>query len=252
MPADDRCALVFDFLNKAIFFGKVAFLNWATFGFPSRNLSLSLLSMFPIIGNILAMNTYFSPELDEDSPDSTEEELSYTDVKGIDIKKKNCSYLITKFVRRIEYVIRQMVLYIVEFNWTYIINIIIEVGSICTLTYCLWYLSEDRNIFTITFIDKILPRLIIKAKERLLLTDNTSHLISEISFLTTSSVYYHLFREQIFLNVAVDPLKMSHTPFKTLMYKEEEYPKIFGGSAAISTASAALTLGVQRLLRGND
>ena len=251
LPADDRCALVFDYMKTSIFFGKVTFFNWAAFGFPSRALNLSLLSVFPIIGNLLVMDTYFTPAVDKEAVNNTEEDLSSGNVTGNNVKNKSKHYFISEIVRKMRYAVGSMFLYICGFPWSYVINVVIHLVSIGTLTYCLWYLSEDLNIFTIMLIDKALPHLILKAKERQLLTDNNSHRLSEILSLTTSCVYYRLFREQIILKRA-DSMQSSHPPLKTLMYKEEEYPKIFCGSAALSTVTAAMTLAVQQLLRGND
>lgn len=69
--ADEKCAVVFDSIRKFIALETVIFLALATFGLPSLDIGsedyncIPLLSLFPMLGMIRAMNTYFAPAVVE-------------------------------------------------------------------------------------------------------------------------------------------------------------------------------------------
>lgn len=69
VPADERCALVFDSIKKFIGFEAAIFLIMATLGLPPLNVEgencIAWLAAIPIIGMLLEMNSYFAPEVEE-------------------------------------------------------------------------------------------------------------------------------------------------------------------------------------------
>lgn len=69
LPADERCALVFDSIKKFIGFESAIFLAIATFGLPPLDMEAAdctaWLAAIPIIGMLRAMNSYFAPEVEE-------------------------------------------------------------------------------------------------------------------------------------------------------------------------------------------
>jgi len=71
IPADEKCAVVFDSIKKFISLETAIFFELATFGLPSLDIGsenynyIPLLSIFPILGMIRAMDTYFSPKVVE-------------------------------------------------------------------------------------------------------------------------------------------------------------------------------------------
>lgn len=166
LPADDRCALVLDSVRTFIRHGKVIIFAWATFiSLPSDQKTseyTSLLSLFPLIELIKAMNDYFAPEVEE--PTMTGDAID-RNVLGLD--------------------------------WKCLFYGAISLGSIITLTYLFFYLTQDNHVYALPLVDKGIPILITKAKGRQSLTDNNGHLISEAVCLSGSLLYYYLFREHI-------------------------------------------------------
>ena len=71
---------------------------------------------------------------------------------------------------------------------------VICLGTKVTLTYSLWYLTEDIVVFAFPVIDVVLPVLVAKAKERQWLTDNAGHIVAESASLVAGCTHYYLFR----------------------------------------------------------
>jgi hypothetical protein len=83
---------------------------------------------------------------------------------------------------------------ILALPWNCITGMVICLGTKVTLTYSLWYLTEDIVVFAFPVIDVVLPVLVAKAKERQWLTDNAGHIVAESASLVASCTHYYLFR----------------------------------------------------------
>lgn len=83
---------------------------------------------------------------------------------------------------------------VLSLPWNCIVNTAICLGTKVTLTYCFWHLTEDLAVFAFPVIDLAIPYLVVKAKEREWLTDNSGHVISETASLVAGCTLYYVFR----------------------------------------------------------
>lgn len=282
LPADEKCAVVFDNIKKFTCLETVIFLSIATFGLPSLSLEVEdytpWLFAFPIIGMLRAMNTYFTPEAEQKAPEvatdlnglppqpkedegvkNADDQDSGKDVQekkveneeseskpedkvieGVELIKEGVKEKVEKIEGEIKDKIQEkidsepekvaflkkmctkvkdaiacvtsLILaviakckscidcicgHIVALPWNCITEIVVGLGTAAVFTYCLWYLTLDCAVFAFPVIHLVLPKLVLKAKERQWLTDNSGHLISETATLAAGSTLYYLFRTYI-------------------------------------------------------
>jgi hypothetical protein len=134
--------------------------------------------------------------------------------------------------------------------WNRGISVVTHVGSVATLTCCLWQLTKDRHALELILIQHIFPYIILKARKKQLLTDNNVHLLSEAASLMASVLYYQLFRLNIVANRLVPPGNIPHTQSpKTTMHYEDV--RVRTGAALTVTNFVALIGSTLYCIRNN-
>jgi len=102
--------------------------------------------------------------------------------------------LITCVINHVTSLITCVINHVLSLPWNCIVNTAICLGTKVTLTYCFWHLTEDPAVFAFPVIDLAIPYLVVKAKEREWLTDNSGHVISETASLVSGCTLYYVFR----------------------------------------------------------
>ena len=193
LPKNERSASVFHSVKTFINHLTKISLTWATFSsLPSESSHLNpmlLLSIFPILGALQIICSHLVTG-------GHERPMLEADVnRKVEPTQDKCTvWFLFRTVQRVMSIIGKLTRLVTGLPWRYII---IDMGSIFTLLYCLAYLTEDFKVLTFPFVDIVLPKSISICKDRKWLSDNNGHLISETALVSVSLIYYHLFREHI-------------------------------------------------------
>ena len=97
-------------------------------------------------------------------------------------------------VEKAKSLISCIISHILALPWNCITSTVICLGTKVTMTYSLWYLTEDIVVFAFPVIEVVLPVLVSKAKEKQWLTDNAGHIVAESASLVAGCTHYYLFR----------------------------------------------------------
>ena len=150
-------------------------LNWSTFlsitELAQNSHKAALLSIFPLIGILrtavrLISKIFVTKE--ESTWDTQQKSWDTNNVRMRSVIEDLCN------IRVIYY------LYI------------LYAGSISTLTYSLWSLTDDKAVLSILFLDLIWPFIVSQVDRRLHLSDKNECLLSNVASLGKSGLFYRL------------------------------------------------------------